>query len=369
MILGSEVGGVDMALEVGVSIGLRAIDLYCGSGAVTEGLKSDGFQVLAAIDFDSVACSTYRLNHPEVQLIESDIRLVDAKKLAKDLNIAPGELETLVVCAPCQPFSSHNRKRDKDDPRVNLILEALRFVEAFLPKLVFIENVPGLARSGPIRELSNALRSHGYYLSAPQKINAADLGVPQRRERCIMIASRNSDVAKQFGRDIVPQPRRTVRDAIGGLQSLASGDASSDDSLHRARCHQAIVLERLKHIPRDGGSRLSLPPELVLECHKGRDGDFPDVYGRMKWDDVAPTLTTGCTDVTKGRFAHPDDNRAITLREAALLQSFPVTYRFHGKSGQVARQIGNAVPVGMVRSLAPYLRAAIINTIPVPEGA
>ncbi|MBS4018245.1 MAG: DNA cytosine methyltransferase [Dechloromonas sp.] len=346
---------------------LKAIDLYCGSGAVTEGLKSDGFQILAAVDFDPVACATYRLNHPEVRMIESDIRLVNARDLAIDLNLNPGELETLIVCAPCQPFSSQNRKREKEDPRADLILEALRFVEAFLPKLVFIENVPGLARSGPIEELSNALRSYGYYLSDPQKINAADLGVPQRRERCIMIASRNHDVAERFGRDIVPHPRRTVREAIGGLPSLASGEASSDDPLHRARCHQSIVLERLRHIPRDGGSRLSLPPELVLKCHLGKDGDFPDVYGRMKWDDVAPTLTTGCTDVTKGRFAHPDDHRAITLREAALLQSFPVTYRFHGKPSQIARQIGNAVPVGMVRSLAPYLRAAIVDTTPVSE--
>lgn len=337
---------------------LKAVDLFCGSGAVTEGLKSDGFQVVAAVDFDPIACGTYRLNHPEVQLIESDIRTVDAMALARGLEISTG-VDLLVVCAPCQPFSNQNRKREEVDPRVDLILEAVRFVEAFLPKVVFIENVPGIVRSGPVAELSAALSAHGYYLSAPLKLDAADFGVPQRRERCIMIAARNSDVAAKFGSDIASQPRRTVRDAIGELQSLASGESAENDPLHNARRHQPIVLTRLAHIPEDGGSRHSLPLELELACHKGKKNDFPDVYGRMKWDDVAPTLTTGCTDVTKGRFAHPKDHRAITLREAALLQSFPKTYRFYGNSGQIARQIGNAVPVGMIRSLAPYLRAAI----------
>lgn len=347
---------------IGAGRGLSAVDLFCGSGAVSSGLKSEDFSVLIALDNDPIACQTYKLNHPEVELIPEDIRnikLEDVRELATRL-LPKGRLDLLVICAPCQPFSNQNRKRAKEDDRADLVLEAVKFVAAFEPKVVFIENVPGIANHGPIDELSRSLFEHGYYLSTPLKVDAADLGVPQRRERCIMIASRDEEVTKTFRSDIRPLPRKTVLSAIGHLPALESGQSWPDDPLHTARRHQPITLARLKHIPRDGGSRHSLPPPLRLKCHeKQDDNSFPDVYGRMKWEDVAPTLTTGCTDVTKGRFAHPWNDRAITLREAALLQSFPEDYRFFGNNGQIARQIGNAVPVGMVRALSPYLKAAI----------
>jgi len=176
-----------------------------------------------------------------------------------------------------------------------------------------------------------------------------------------MIAARDREAINTFYGSIRTQPTVTVRQTIGGLKQLCSGEHDPDDQLHFARKHHSIVLQRMDYIPEDGGSRSSLPPDLELECHKGRKNDFPDVYGRMMWDDVAPTLTTGCTDVTKGRFAHPRDNRAITLREAALLQSFPPHYRFFGNSGQIARQIGNAVPVNMIRTLALSLKRCLQN--------
>jgi DNA (cytosine-5)-methyltransferase 1 len=337
-----------------------AVDLFCGSGAVSSGLKAEGFRILAAVDNDSVACRTYSLNHPEVELIEADIKCVDAAALAKRLK-SNGKLDLLVVCAPCQPFSTQNRQRANSDPRTNLIIESVKFVEAFKPKVVFIENVPGLITNGPVRELKRALKEQGYFLSDPLKLDSADLGVPQRRERCILIAVRDKTVAKAFGNNIQPLPRKTVFGAIGHLPPLKSGEACPTDPLHRARKHHKTTLVRLNHIPKDGGSRSSLPPYLQLACHKNRKNDFPDVYGRVKWNDVAPTLTTGCTDVTKGRFAHPRDDRALTLREAALLQSFPADYKFHGNSGQIARQIGNAVPVRMVRSLSHYIKEAITD--------
>lgn len=333
---------------------ITAIDIYCGSGAVTEGLKAEGISVLAAIDNDPIACETFRLNHPEVHLVESDIRKLNPAELRKSAGNGR-KLDLLVVCAPCQPFSSQNRKRSADDPRADLVLESLKFVKEFTPELVLFENVPGIAISGPLHNLRQELARLGYLLGDPKTLNAANCGVPQRRERCIMIAARDQEAIDTFYGNIRTQPIVTVRQAIGGLKQLCSGERDSDDLLHFARKHQTIVLQRMDHIPQDGGSRLSLPPELELKCHKGRKNDFPDVYGRMKWDDVAPTLTTGCTDITKGRFAHPRDNRAITLREAALLQSFPPDYRFFGNSGQIARQIGNAVPVNMIRTLAPSL--------------
>lgn len=334
---------------------VTAIDIYCGSGAVTEGLKAEGISVIAAIDNDPIACATYRLNHPEVHLLESDIRTVNPIEIRSRIRLAD-RLDFLIVCAPCQPFSSQNRKRAVNDERAILILEGLKFVSVFRPKLIFFENVPGIAVSGPLQNLRRNLEELGYVLSEPKNINAADCGVPQRRERCIMIAAKNQEIINTFYGSIRVQSSVTVRQTIGGLRPLCSGEHDPEDPLHFARKHQPLVLQRMNHIPQDGGSRSSLPAELELECHKGRKNVFPDVYGRMKWDDVAPTLTTGCTDVTKGRFAHPRDNRAITLREAALLQSFPPHYHFYGNSGQIARQIGNAVPVNMIRALAPSLK-------------
>ena len=155
-------------------------------------------------------------------------------------------------------------------------------------------------------------------------------------------------------------PRRTVAQAIRGLRPLGSGERDPDDALHAARRHSPIALRRLEAVPPNGGSRSSLPPSLAMRCHAGKRG-YPDVYGRMAWDDVAPTLTTGCTDVTRGRFAHPEQHRAITLREAALLQSFPPGYVFHGTVGRVAVQIGNAVPVAMVAAMVPALVDAVAD--------
>ena len=337
---------------------LTVMDLYCGSGAVTEGLKAGGFKVVAAVDNDPTSCKTYRKNHPEVHLIESDIRYVSPGAIRSQLNLN-GRLDLLVVCAPCQPFSSHNRKRTPTDPRADLVMEAIQFVRYFKPRVIFIENVPGIVINGPTSLLKVQLSKLGYFLGTPRMIDAADCGVPQRRERCIMIAAPNSSAVENFYESIEYAPRVTVRDAIATLNPLAAGEKDPADALHVARQHKPIVLERLRHIPQNGGSRSSLPRRLELRCHIGRKNDFSDVYGRMRWDDVAPTLTTGCTDATKGRFVHPRDDRAITLREAALLQSFPRNYQFCGNSGQIARQIGNAVPVNMIRTLAPSLALSV----------
>lgn len=341
---------------------LTAIDLFCGSGAVSSGLKASDFKVLAAVDNDPIACKTYELNHPEVLLIQQDIRCVSPKMLASKLNLSQ-RLDLLVVCAPCQPFSTQNRRKDTTDARTKLIMEMLPFVAQFKPRLIFIENVPGIIENGPLTDLQRDLSASGYYLSNPKTLDASDMGVPQRRKRCIMIATPCEDVARKFGENILPIPVRTVRAVIGHLPSLRAGEIDSADSMHQARAHSPLVLERLKHIPKDGGSRSSLPPELELMCHKGKSKSFSDVYGRMKWDALAPTLTTGCTEISKGRFAHPEDDRGISLREAALLQTFPQDYQFHGNLSEISRQIGNAVPVEMIKALAPYLKEAIVQKL------
>jgi DNA (cytosine-5)-methyltransferase 1 len=336
------------------------VDLFSGCGTVTAGLKKSHFRVVAAVDIDPVACKTYRRNHKSTYLIQEDIRNVNPEVI-REKTLGSRPLDMLVVCAPCQPFSNQNRYKDERDTRKELILESVRFAKALQPRLIMFENVPGLAGKSfaeILEKLVTRLSSLGYVCGKPTKINAADYGVPQRRHRCILLAARGQNPP------ILPAPttpkdsRLTVADAMKGLRQLATGQADESDLLHFSRNHNAIALQRLAHIPKNGGSRFSLPPHLELDCHKGKKG-YPDVYGRMRWADVAPTLTTGCTDVTRGRFAHPEADRAITLREAARLQTFPDNYVFAGNASEIATQIGNAVPMKLIETIAPFIRKAL----------
>jgi DNA (cytosine-5)-methyltransferase 1 len=342
-----------------------AVDLFCGSGAVTEALKRRHFKVVAAIDNDPVACDTFRANHPLTHMIERDIRKIDPAEIRRR-DLKGRNVDLLVVCAPCQPFSNQNRKRGADS-RSRLILEAGRFARVLRPRLIFFENVPGLAsqRYTKLRKELQQLLGADYVLGEPQRVDAADYGVPQRRVRCIMLAARHGEPPRLPLATTPQNERVTVRAAIGRLKKLRAGETDRNDSLHAARCHSQIALLRLAAIPKNGGSRRSLPRKLQLPCHRRlKARDFPDVYGRIAWNDVAPTLTTGCTDVTRGRFGHPDEDRAISLREAALLQTFPRDYHFRGTSRQIQTQIGNAVPVKLIDAFAATLRAGIAGERP-----
>lgn len=335
-----------------------AIDLFSGSGAATAALKAAHFRVVAAIDNDPSACATYKLNHPRVRLYETDIRKLNPGTV-RDECLGSAFLDLMVICAPCQPFSSQNRKKQCDE-RIRLLVSAAEFVATLEPKLVFIENVPGLAsnaNSTLLREFREACGSE-YTFGEPVCVDAADYGVPQRRLRCLLMGSRGGAAPCLPPATTPVRHRRTVRDTIFGLPSLSSGERDPDDPLHMARSHRRIAIDRLQAISKNGGSRSELPDHLVLNCHRNHNG-HPDVYGRMRWNDVAPTLTTGCTDVTRGRFAHPEDDRAITPREAALLQTFPSGYRFSGTPKLIANQIGNAIPFALVHALTPAFRAAI----------
>nr|WP_320116826.1 DNA cytosine methyltransferase [uncultured Desulfuromonas sp.] len=337
-----------------------AIDLFCGSGAVTWGLKQAGFNVVGAIDLDTTACATYHANHPEVHLLEQDIRKVSPAVFTSTLSGA--NVDLLVVCAPCQPFSNRNQKKSNDDLRSLLVLESLRFIEHLNPEMIFFENVPNIGKSSVFSELAEKLKELGFHLNPPQSVDAAELGVPQRRERMILVGARRVSLL-QHVQHINASQRQTVFDAISDLPVPPIGSPiEGGDALHFSRRHSALNISRLQHIPHDGGSRDSLPEQLQLLCHKKlsrNSNSFPDTYGRMRWHDVAPTLTTGCTDITKGRYAHPVQDRAITLREAARLQSFPDNYIFRGNSAQIATQIGNAVPPGMMAGIANFLYEAL----------
>ncbi len=335
------------------------VDLYSGCGGVSAALRAQHFNVVAAVDNDPLAGRTYRQNNKNTHFYGMDIREVGPEEI-RTKQLGGNDLDILVVCSPCQPFSNQNKNR-KIDARSDLILEASRFARVLNPKIIFFENVPGLTQKGDlsiITKLDKGLNKIGYKLSEPRIIDMADYGVPQRRRRCVIFATLP-------GYEItLPEPtttensRITVRMAIGDLTSLKSGAKSKNDPLHFARKHQPITLKRMASIKKNGGDRFSLPPELELSCHKETTG-YPDVYGRMWWDRVAPTLTTGCTDVTRGRYMHPTQNRAISLREAARLQTFPDSYVFEGNPGQVATQIGNAVPPAFVKAVAPALRLAL----------
>ena len=319
--------------------------------------------MLVAIDNDPVASRTYKQNHYHTRMICDDIAKIDPATHPKFVGIGPVDL--LIVCAPCQPFSSQNRAH-KDaliiDDRARLLLQCVKFAQTLKPEVLLFENVSGLAaphNNFLLQQLKSELAAEGYLLSEPRRIDAADLGVPQRRVRCVMVAGRSPEAIGRFEKAALEPASMTVREAIGHLPALNSGERSETDQLHFARTHQDIVLKRLRYIGKNGGSRSDLPKFLQLACHMGRTTSFSDVYGRMQWDDVAPTLTTGCTDVTRGRYAHPEQDRAITLREAALLQTFPPKYRFHGNASQIARQIGNAVPVRMLEALMPVITTMV----------
>ena len=320
---------------------LWAIDLFSGSGGLTLGLKQAGLEVIGAVENDLIAVETYQRNHPEVQVWDEDVRTVKPSDIMEAFGLQPGDLALLAGCPPCQGFSTLrtlNGSKIVEDERNDLLFDFLRFTEEIKPKAVMMENVPGLARDGRFLKFLERLYQLGYEECTYDVLNAADYDVPQRRFRLIVLASLEG--SPQFRKP--DKPRKTVRDAIDGLE----GPGDSGDPLHDLpEIRSQRVMDLIRRIPRNGGSRTDLADEFQLACHKSCDG-FRDIYGRMAWDDVAPTITGGCFNPSKGRFLHPEQNRAITLREAALLQGFPPDYFISLRRGKshAAALIGNAFP-------------------------
>lgn len=326
----------------------KCIDLFSGCGGLTEGLKQAGFKVIGAIDNDKISVDTYKRNHKNVIVWNNDIQNVDPKAIMKKLDIRKGQLDLLAACPPCQGFSTlrtYNGSYHVKDSGNDLIFEIMKYVQALRPKAILIENVPALAKDNRMNIFCRKLHYIGYQTTL-KVFNAADYGVPQRRKRMILIAGR-------YGLFEFAEPvsnSKTVRDVIGGLPL----PVNSSDPLHKCLEKRSNRIKKLiKRIPRNGGSRMDIGMKYQLECHKRFNG-FKDVYGRMGWDDVSPTITTGCINPSKGRFLHPEQNRAITLREAALLQSFPADYYFPANRGRypVAKMIGNALPPKFVKQHA-----------------
>lgn len=338
-----------MRHDAGVRLGaLTAIDLFSGPGGLTQGLKQAGFHVVAAVEVDALAAKTLQYNHPEVLVERGDIREVDPAALLERLGL--DRIDLIAGCPPCQGFSTvrtRNAKHAAADPRNDLIDEYVRFVRILKPRAIILENVPGLGRDQRWERAAKQLEELGYPAGEGMSIlDAADYGVPQRRRRLVMVAMQ--DGAAPEARKA--KERRTVRQAITGLP--VPGD--SGDPLHDLPEKRSDkVMEIIRAVPHDGGGRLDLPDDQRLDCHKDFDG-FKDVYGRMHWDKPSPTITGGCHNPSKGRFLHPDQDRTITLREAAMLQGFPRGYYFALDRGKLAAatMIGNALPPAFIEAQA-----------------
>jgi DNA (cytosine-5)-methyltransferase 1 len=342
-----------------------AIDLFAGAGGATRGLRDAGFRVLAAVENDPEAAESYRRNHARVLLYEDDIRSVPAEGIAKAAGLRPGDLDLLKACPPCQGFSSL-AKGEVDQGRNDLVLDVTRFVTHFLPKVLLLENVPGLKRDRRLPQLIGEVERLGYSFMVAL-LDATKFGVPQRRKRFILMGVRSdiqrfepdADLLKYLPSTFLTSPK-TARQALAHL----ARHSKTDDPLSVHRQSSKTVLARISAIP-IGGNRFDLPEEHQLDCHrKLKNRSAAGSYGRVKLDEPAPTMTTRCTTPACGAFVHPTENRGLTLREAATFQSFPVNYQFHGQYGSIERQIGNAVPVRMAKGLGLIARSILDQANP-----
>jgi DNA (cytosine-5)-methyltransferase 1 len=337
-----------------------ALDLFSGCGGLTQGLRRARFRVAGAVEIDELAVETYRLNHASVPHVwQRDIRDLPGSEILGELEIDRGELDLLAGCPPCQGFSTMttlNGNRQVDDPRNDLVDEYVRLVDELWPRALLMENVPGLAKDIRMERLFESIEELGYETDGVVRVlDTAAFGIPQRRKRLVLLTSREGSVtfAEPSSR------RRSVRDAISDLpRAGTSGDPLHDVAENRS----PSVRELIGKIPVDGGSRLDLGESKQLKCHKKTDG-FKDVYGRMAWDKPSPTITGGCQNPSKGRFLHPEENRTVTLREAAILQGFPRDFQFSLRRGKfaAAEMVGNAVPPGFVEAQARQLRRHLIG--------
>lgn len=340
-------------------------DLFAGAGGITEGFRQAGFSPVAAVEFDRWAARTYAANFGE-HVLACPIEDVSVDRIGgglvwrgadvngKLLKFDTPEIDVLVGGPPCQGFSPLGRMNDWDfaDPRNKLWRHYARILEEVSPKAFVIENVPELLKSGEFERLSRHVRKIGYEISFGV-LKASFYGVPQARKRAIVIGSR-------VGKPLLPTPTlmqpRTVRDAIGDLPVKPDGE-----SWHVGRNPTLKSIERYKAVP-PGGNRFDLMrnrPDITPKCWLRKKSGSTDVFGRMLWDEPAPTIRTEFFKPEKGRYLHPEANRPITIREAARLQTFADSFVFLGSNVQVAKQIGNAVPVELARRIATQIRSML----------
>ena len=345
-------------------IKLKAVDFFCGGGGMSFGLKKAGIKILAGIDFEKKCKETYEVNVKGAKFIDADVFDLKETELENRLNLQRNDDELILVgCSPCQYWSIINTEKEKSKKSKNLLIEFQRFVQYFNPGYVVVENVPGVLR----KKEESGLESFIEWLKASSYTvhfnihNISEYGVPQSRKRFTLIANRITD------NELEPIKKKgkipLVQDYIGehnGFPKVEAGHKDDSCFLHTVSGLKNVTIERLKLVEKNGGNRLGFANNkgLQLKCFEGRDNAFKDTFGRLWWDRPSPTITTKFFSVSNGRFVHPEENRALSLREGAVLQSFPKTYKFKTKSiADTARIIGNAVPP----EYAKRIGKAIIN--------
>lgn len=334
---------------------LTCIDLFCGAGGLTHGFVLEGLPVAAGIDLDPACRYPYEANN-DAKFIERDIGSVTPAYLKKLFGAAG--LKILAGCAPCQPFSTYAQRYSLDgDGKWGLLYEFARLVKGVRPDVVTMENVPSVTHHAVFHDFVDTLKRLKYHVWYGV-VDSSQYGVPQRRRRLVLLASKHGEI------ELVAPTRKkpiTVRQAIGKLRPIGAGESSPRDKLHAASRLSGKNLRRIK-ASKPGGTWRDWPKRLVADCHRGESGrTYPAVYGRMEWDKPAPTMTTQCYGFGNGRFGHPEQDRAISLREAAILQSFPRNYEFVRFDSDLnftvlGRLIGNAVPVALGRAIAKSIK-------------
>jgi DNA (cytosine-5)-methyltransferase 1 len=334
---------------------LKAIDFFSGAGGLTHGLKVAGIEVLAGIDNDGACKETFEKNNTGAIFLEKDITKYSPIDLERDLKIKKDDDRMVFAgCAPCQFWSIIRTSKEKSKKTKNLILDFQKFIEYFKPGFVVVENVPGISskKESPMGRFIVALENLGYNV-AHDITDMSLYGIPQRRRRFTLLASRISPIS-------LPKPtikRTTVRDVLGtknGFPKIKAGTDDKTDFLHSAASLSEKNIERLQMTSKNGGDRSTWQnnTKYQLACYANGKKKFYDTYGRMWWDKPSPTITTKFFSVSNGRFAHPEEDRAISLREGATLQTFPKNYKFVGTSiVSIAKMIGNAVPPEFAKQL------------------
>lgn len=338
------------------------IDLFCGAGALTHGFIFEGFNVVAGLDADKSCKYAYEANNSGATFIEKkieDVEAVDLKQLYPE-----GHVKILIGCAPCQPFSAYNKSKQNKDDKWKLLSNFSDLISEIEPDIVSMENVPTLTtfRKGKVyRDFVNRLEKD-YIVTECLRVSSLDYGVPQDRKRLVLFASKPKySKVELLDPTHTPDEYKTVRDVISDLEPLEAGETSENDPYHKASSLSDLNLRRIK-ASNPGGTWRDWPDELVAQCHKQESGNsYSSIYGRMAWDAPSPTITTQCYGFGNGRFGHPKQNRAISLREAARLQTFPDDYEFvHPDEPRsistISRFIGNAVPVELARVIARSIK-------------
>jgi DNA (cytosine-5)-methyltransferase 1 len=334
---------------------IRAFDFFSGCGGTSAGLRDAGMEVVFALDVDSDAAATFKSNFPEATFYKRDVTRLRANSISKLVEKHRTNPILFCGCAPCQPFSQQNGSRNNRDARIPLLAHFGRFVKYHSPDFVLVENVPGLQKisseDGPLPSFLKLLKRMKYSI-AMDTIDCCDYGVPQKRKRFVLLASKLGNLSlpsKSHGAGTPNPVYSTVGEWILGFPALAAGETCSSVKNHRAASLSDSNLARIRATP-IGGGRETWPQHLRLKCHENHDG-HSDVYGRLRADQPASALTTRCISLSNGRFGHPTQARAISVREAAKLQTFDDSFEFSGSLNSMARQIGNAVPVLLAQRL------------------